>query len=634
MAILKTNKYNINTASVTEDVIPTSNYIYFQHDAYNKSTLAPQFDTFIQHNTTNTTPTGFGVVPQAGYYGGMLQLNGSTATVSCDQSVFNTQNVTTNTIDPTSYSSMSVAYPCKWIYYYTDGTNTSVYQSHIYGQQLTQAQGGGNHTGNTGYNTTRHYFEYKVNPSTDMTKTAPTTVSDTGVNYQSHIPVYVNPVTKNLIAVPVGHSTFYYSPPNATYWYHPGWAYGAKFGTLGSNSAGWTFLSTNQAGYTVQFVGPHADGSAVFLANYLGNDYTQIIWKYQDSDNTQTTLSNPSTAPGAGGSSVGGNRAATFGNYFAKTASCTFTDPNNANTIGWYLPFFDTNGAYVPFYFQWNTATNVITRNTSITVNWGTVSQGVNRTQALVWSVDTLSSTSWVAFPSTTNSLIWGLQRLVHNETFTYSTTRYVMLMQLHGAGGIYDNYPLMRTFVVFSMTANTPTTLVYHSSITIPVTPKNWVWLNIAKTIMGIFTYSYFYMFNFTPALGWTLTGSLPYRFWSVGTDSTGRIWALENSNNAAGIIHLITPSVPVNVVLTPASTTYNYTGTTISSTIGVSTYDQTGTRISTSVKLVIDGGSMTFGGNNLTTTVTTSLSADVTAAISITDGGYSNIIASVVLS
>jgi hypothetical protein len=140
--------------------------------------------------------------------------------------------------------------------------------------------------------------------------------------------------------------------------------------------------------------------------------------------------------------------------------------------------------------------------------------------------------------------------------------------------------------------------------------------------------------MFNFTPALGWTLTGSLPYRFWSVGTDSTGRIWGLENSNNAAGIIHLITPSVPVNVVLTPASTTYNYTGTTISSTIGVSTYDQTGTRISTSVKLVIDGGSMTFGGNNLTTTVTTSLSADVTAAISITDGGYSNIIASVVLS
>jgi hypothetical protein len=227
-----------------------------------------------------------------------------------------------------------------------------------------------------------------------------------------------------------------------------------------------------------------------------------------------------------------------------------------------------------------------------------------------------------------------GFQRVVVNETFTFSGTRYLMLMQLHGNGVAYDLYPLMRTFVVFSMNPTNPLALTYHSFVTIPVTPKNIIWLNTAKTLLGVITTNFFYTYSFTSGTGWTLTGSLPYQMWAVGLDSTGRIFGVDRGLTQQGQIHIITLSVPVTVSVTPAQTTYNYTGSTISSTLAVSAYDQNGARISTQVKLVIDGGSMTFGGSNLTTTVTTSTVADLSVAISITDGGYSNIIASVVLS
>ena len=96
-------------------------------------------------------------------------------------------------------------------------------------------------------------------------------------------------------------------------------------------------------------------------------------------------------------------------------------------------------------------------------------------------------------------------------------------------------------------------------------------------------------------------------------------------------GRVHLITLTVPVTIVVTPDATTYTYSGTTINANVAVKALDASGNRISTSVKLVIDGGSMLFGGNNYTTTVTTSASSDVNVAVTITGGGVSNIIASV---
>lgn len=609
MAILKTNKYLLNTASVTEDPIPSSTYTYFQHDAYNKTTFAPQFDTWLQHNATGTSISGFGYAAGADrVYGGTLMLTGNVTHVNHTGTA--TGNAANN-LDMAPFISMDTTRPFSWVKYYNDGTNVSVWY------QYNVTPDNGNATGNM-------YFIYKLNPGTDLTKTLPTNSGNAAANPPNvggnvmGYPVYINPTTKNLVfaALSNNNTTGYYYP------YRADAIYAGPLGTGNINQASlWQTRNIATAQQTVQFLGVGSDGYAVFLGNNVLSDIAQTIYKVNDVSGVTTALATLTAAPSAGGSSLGGDRTTNFGSYFVKTASCTFQDPLlGAGTQGFYLPYFDTSGNYVPFYFQWTVSTGVITRNANVTITW------TPRTQATTWAVDTVSGSL--------ASQTYGLQRLVHNETFLYSGTRYLTMMQLHGSGTTYDSLPLARTFVTFSMNPTNPLALTYHSFVQIPVTPKNIVWLNTAKSVLGVFGTQYFFTYSFNATNGWVLTGTLPYQYWAVGTDSTGRIWGIDRGITSAGQIHIITLSVPVTVSVVPAQTTYNYTGTTISSTLAVSAYDQNGNRIATSVKLVIDGGSMTFGGSNLTTTVTTSATGDISVAISITDGGYSNIIASVALS
>lgn len=202
------------------------------------------------------------------------------------------------------------------------------------------------------------------------------------------------------------------------------------------------------------------------------------------------------------------------------------------------------------------------------------------------------------------------------------------MLMQLHGAGGISDAVATNRTFVCYSVNASNPKLLTYHSKIEVPTTPKNIVWLNDARTILGIIAHSNLYIYTFNGTT-WTQTVNLQYQFHAVGRDNLGRIWA-HDVGPGHGRIHLITLTVPVTISVVPAASSYQYSGSPITSALAVNAYDSSGARIATSVKLVIDGGSMTFSGNNLTTTITTSASANTNVAISITNGGISNVIAS----
>ena len=166
-----------------------------------------------------------------------------------------------------------------------------------------------------------------------------------------------------------------------------------------------------------------------------------------------------------------------------------------------------------------------------------------------------------------------------------------------------------------------------------VPATPKNIVWLSDDKTILGIFCHANFYVYTFSSTSGWTQTGNFPFQFNAVGRDNLGRVWA-QDSGPGYGRLHLLTLNVPVNIVVTSDATSYNFAGTTVTANLTVNTYNYTGARIATSVKLVIDGGSMYFAGNNLTKTVTTSASGDTVVPVTITGGGVSNIIASAVVS
>jgi hypothetical protein len=117
------------------------------------------------------------------------------------------------------------------------------------------------------------------------------------------------------------------------------------------------------------------------------------------------------------------------------------------------------------------------------------------------------------------------------------------------------------------------------------------------------------------------------------VGIDGLGRIWALATGAAGYAEIHMLTLNVPVTITVTAPQSSYNFTGTNISTSITVNAYDPSGARIAVALKLVVDGGSMTFSGSNLTTTVTTSASANTVVPVTITGAGISNVIASVVL-
>lgn len=640
MAIIKTIRTPyFGTAALYEDPVPNSPYIFFQHDAYDKTTLAPQFDVGMNWNTlgrisyydeasgtnhsgfgipifniTDATGTDFSMITFNQGVGlkwhwaltGVFMLNGETTHVR--HYAINSLNVVGNNLDISAFATMDSTRRVKATNYFTDGVNNSVWGiAHNNGSVVTRALS----------DYPKYWLKVNTN-SQDLVNgqyVNQNTVMSTALSasmYQMW-PIYRNPTTNNLVWAGQ-HATFSASTMLVPY---------SMRGVSSGNAFVPTPTFTNPAtsttaSYTSQFVGVSSvDGYAIYFNNDAVTDYNQGFYKFNDSANTNTTLNTFTTIPSSGASSVGGNRALTFGGNVPKYASSTFTDPTTATNKGFYVPYLDTAGNYVPFYYQWNTLTDVFSRNA---INCTMTYPGSN-TFGTYWSADTQSGTA-------SANTLYGMQRIWANETFTYSGTRYLMFMQLHGAGGVYDSTATQRTFVCYSMNASNPLALTYHSSIVVPFTAKNIVWLNDSRTIIGIICHNNFFIYTFNGTT-WNQTANVPYQFYAVGRDNTGRIWGID-PGPGFGRLHLISSTTPVTVTVTPASTNYQYTGSTITSSVAVNAYDSTGARIATSVKLVINGGSMTFANSNLTTTVTTSASADTTVAIYITNGGVSNIVAS----
>jgi hypothetical protein len=600
VAIIKTLRNpNFSGAAVYEDPIPDSPYIFFQYDAYNKLSLAPQFD--VAMNWTDTTGiAGFGASQIAGYSNyiltGVLMLNGETTNVR--HGLFNTNNDHRNNLDLAPFASMDPDRKIKPMQYFTDGTKNSVVGVWHYvatGAVTADPE-----------NRVRYWVKSSTN-SQDLVKSqfvdSNSYLAGVASVYGYQLwPLYRNPSTNNIIFV--GQNSGPYS--------YPGTNYGFRGAAAPAFSGGLSLTGVASSGaYTTsQFVGVGADGFAIHLQNGISTDYSQTFFKYNDSTNTITTIGTFTSAP------AGGNRADAYGNYIPKFASKTFTV--SAGVTGFYIPYLSSSGQYTPLFFQWDRTADTFTRNSSISVTYpmGTV-------QNNFWAPDTLSGSSYGG-----NNYA-AMQRMWANETFVYGGTRYLMLMQLHGAGGIYDSSPTLRTFVCYSIDPGDPTALTYHSSIVVPFTPKNIVWLNDDKTSIGIITHNNFYIYNFNGS-GWVQTVFLPYQFHAVGRDNLGRIWAVDAGNQGYGRVHMISQSAPVTITVTPDSDAYEYTGIAINANLIVNAYDSSGNRMITAVKLVIQGSSMTFSGSNATTTVTTADNTDTLVAVTITSGGICNVVAS----
>jgi len=373
---------------------------------------------------------------------------------------------------------------------------------------------------------------------------------------------------------------------------------------------------------TIQYIGASTnDDTPYFFRNYTENDYNNAILSYNPAANTQTVEHQWTTAPSAIEQSYGGARtnASMALQASHKYASMTFTDFTSgaaAGDKGFYVPYFDTNFNYMPWYYRWNAATDDFTQEqaTSITGDLSSVHH-IDATQQGNSSYSNGRQTWW-------------------NDTFVSSGTRYLTLYSFNGYDNAYSNTETARTFVTYSCAASDPTALTYHSSVIIPATPRSMVYLNDAKTIMGIFCNDAFYIYGWNNSTGWTLASSIPGTFHQVGRDSLGRIWAMEKAPGA-GIadVHMLSVNLPYSVSITPASTSYNYTGSNINTSVAVSAYGVEGTRLAVGVNLSITGSTMAFdsAGGPLIKTITTSTGADITQPVVITGAGLSDITANV---
>jgi hypothetical protein len=92
-----------------------------------------------------------------------------------------------------------------------------------------------------------------------------------------------------------------------------------------------------------------------------------------------------------------------------------------------------------------------------------------------------------------------------------------------------------------------------------------------------------------------------------------------------------LLTPTLPVSITVTPENASYTYAGSNITTYVNVSAINASGARIATSVKLVIEGSSMTFTDGSTQKTVTTQTSGELQVGTTVTGAGFTNVAASI---
>lgn len=604
MALIKTNRAVSRAPAVFEDPRPAGNRIYFWHEGFEKDNLSYVFDSGLNHGVAGNINVEYAfpaLTPSTSWrHTGVLNLSGED--VHCTHRTAATINDPVNNLDLTMFISMDPANKCSQHRYILGNSGTNAVYSAYHNFQI---------------NTDTIVFQIRVSPVGELDTSFPTkSAGVAGVN--NSWPVYFNPTTENLIQVT--NLTAAAGPyPNAQ---APGRIRNILAGTT---TPTWESV-TGIAQITLQFIGLATDGNTLFLSNSLANDHTQIFLKYNDVSNTTTTLQTINAIPSAAGTSAGGARTTGFGNTLMKMSSRTFPNSVTPTNRDWYTPSLDSTGKYHPHYYQWNRTTDTFTRNTDITVNWG----GGN-TQDTFWLPDTLS----IAYNATTHAA----SRLWYNESFTVTaggtTTRYLTLFQLHGSGTAYDAQTKMRTFVTFTVNANDGKVLTYHSSVIVPETPKNIVWLDDTLTTFGVFAWNNFYTYSWNQETGWTLTNTLPFRFEAVGRDGLGRIWAIDGGPLQYGRLHLITPAIPATISVILANVSYNYNGIDIDTTATVNAYNVSGDRIATDVTLTVEGTSLKLINSSdeevSQLVVATSNSADTVVDVRIVGAGTSNIVASI---
>ena len=596
---------NRNCVAVLEDPRTTRTQMYLYGDGVEKSSLSPVFNKHMKFSTTGNTVSTFGQ-SEVGRDGTDFNGNGKTlcltkgaafanyGTDTGDVNYVNLLASNISSIDPNNLWSPSQHYSdsgagTNMILFNTHASSPNVYHNAWWSNvdantelsELTMA--GSNNATNAG---SPGHFENQSPPGPVYAKMSTEN--------------YLSGISQRFRGGQYGYSGGLYLNASVMRLPYPNW-------TSTDHGTSRTYCFAQHIGVS------SSDNRPLYLFTDYRNDRTHYIVRHNVDTNNETVLHTFNSAVSATGNNQGGDRdTSTNLDQQHKAASLVHDDVLSSGNKAFYIPYFDTNNNYFPFYVQWNVSNDTFTRNADVTVS------------------GTLSSTHLLnlnGIKGTTGSF----NSLIYNEVHSLSSTKYITVFPLEGEYQANDAVTSGRSFVTYSIDSSDPKALTFHSAETADLTIKNVVWLNDAKTLMGLFHYGKFCVYSFSSANGWSKTSTIPYTLAGVGRDTTDRIFAVADEAGAHGTLHLITPTIPVTVVLTPAATSYNYSGSNINSTIAVSAYGIDGTRIATTVNLTVAGTTIQFSGGATTTAVTTSTTADTNVNITITGAGLSDILANI---
>lgn len=301
---------------------------------------------------------------------------------------------------------------------------------------------------------------------------------------------------------------------------------------------------------------------------------------------------------------------------FWHTCSKTFTDPRDAGKKAFYKGYWDSYGDFHPMVVTWNLADDTFAIETDISITGD-------------------KSTAHVALQSSTFDTGSVRCNLAHTETWVSNSQRYVAYFPIDGRiNTTSESDPAMKTVIVYSVDAANPKALTYHSKLDYGQVARNMIWLNDSRTMMGVWFKTSFKIYVWNDSTGWGETSTISKVVTAVGRDSLDRIWYCQEDGEVGSNLpelHLLTPTLPVTVSITPENTSYSYAGSNINTFVNVSAINASGARIATSVKLVIEGSSMTFSDSTTTKTVTTLTTGDLQVDTIITGAGFTNVTASI---
>lgn len=597
--------YNDETCIVVEDARPGNDGFYIDHVKHDKTSLTPQFQKKLnyQPSTTDSSwsfPMNSEFNDSMAYNGQQLALSKMTGSMS---------GMETDTAGHQNYP---------WTGSWMDMSGTlKMGTMNIISNGTQETQIHSYH--NSSYQYIRKWPH--MEDSVDLYERNPTAGGSNGAKGGG------NTQHSAYLHETVGNDQYvfnWFRSQNSTNHYnYPSYYLGLHYGTFPDaqpNHTVQTFSGmTNE--YTIQYLGKSTvDGGQLFVGTRTGTTTSGVqtivmkaVWSTSYTP-TWTEMFNINTVPSASGSSQGGNNM----NNINVVTNCSevFDDPRGtANTKVFYRNYYDSYRNFHPFVITWDTSTDTFARETDITCN-------------VLSSVHADMSAS--SFQNGGNNRC-EQQNL---QTWSGSSLRYLCDMKLDGRPMAKDSDAAYRTWVTYSVGASDPKALTYHSKVEMPSTPRSMIWLNDSHTMMGIWFKNSFGIYSWNDTTGWNQTTLLPHKVQNIGRDSLDRIWYIRPSTKYGSDkpeLHLLTPTLPVTISVAPENATYTYSGSTITSYINVSAINASGARIASSVKLVIEGSSMTFSDDSTSKTVTTLTSGELQVATKVISAGFTNVSASI---